>query len=107
MVYALGVPHFIVDQYKRRIFSRLSKHASDKLPDFPPTAELHQAETLEYDELARVIEGLLPRDVTIYNDFHALLVRLGAVACGKRPVCPQCPIGPQGSGLCRGIPSGE
>ena len=38
-------------------------------------------------------EGELPRDVPMYNEFHALLVRLGKDFCRKtNPKCAECPL---------------
>ena len=36
----------------------------------------------------------LPEDVALFNEYHALIVRLGKEFCKKsKPLCPKCPLG--------------
>jgi endonuclease-3 related protein len=77
LLYAGGKPLFVVDAYTRRIFSRQGFFSADA----------------DY----RTVQGLfmdnLPRDTRFYNEFHALIVRLGKERCKKkRPLCGDCPI---------------
>jgi endonuclease-3 related protein len=77
VLYAAGKPEFVVDAYTRRIFSRLG----------------YVDGGIDYDGLKEFSEKNLPRDVSVYNEFHALLVRLGKDFCRKTtPLCPQCPL---------------
>lgn len=101
MVYAFGVPHMVVDQYKRRILARIAGNPGSGFPRLG--GDFTASEQMPYAELAGMLEDQLPRDVRVYNEFHALLVRLGSLACGKRAVCASCPLGPSGSGMCRGV----
>jgi len=75
LLYALGMPVFVVDAYTRRIFSR---HGL-----VPPDCG--------YEELKGFFEEVLEPDVSFFNEFHALICRLGAEVCRKRPKCDACP----------------
>ncbi len=77
LLYALGMPAFVVDAYTYRIFSR------------------HQLidEEIGYEELHDYFMENLPSDPQLYNEFHALLVRLGKEFCRKKsPRCEECPL---------------
>jgi endonuclease-3 related protein len=76
LLYALGVPTFVVDAYTHRI---LSRHA------------LVPEET-SYEEMKGLFEGSLPRDAALYNEFHALLVAAGKEYCRPAPRCARCPL---------------
>lgn len=76
VLYAAGLPLYVVDAYTRRIFSRLG------LVDG----------RLGYDEIQRYFMERLPRNAALYNDYHAQLVRLGKDVCRPRPRCDECPL---------------
>lgn len=77
MLYAGGKLSFVVDTYTRRIFSR---HKLIK-------------EDLPYDELKCFIGKNLPKDIRLYNEYHALIVRTGKEFCSKKdPKCSLCPL---------------
>jgi endonuclease-3 related protein len=76
LLYALGKPAFVVDAYTRRIFGRLGLSAADAT----------------YDDLQRMFASALPRDVGLYNEYHALIVALGKDYCKPRPRCEGCPV---------------
>lgn len=76
LLYALHLPTFVVDAYTFRILSR--HHLA--------------AEPCSYDELQQLFMEHLPADVSRYQEFHALLVRLGKEYCRPRPRCPLCPL---------------
>ena len=75
LLYALERPVFVVDAYTIRIFSR---HGV-----LPATAG--------YEEARAFFEERLPRDVALYNEYHALLVALGNSVCRPTPRCEECP----------------
>ena len=75
-LYAAGQPLFVVDAYTRRVFTRLGV--------------LDGGES--YDEVQRVFMDGLPRDVALYNDYHAQIVRLAKDSCRVRPRCETCPL---------------
>ena len=77
LLYALGFPVFVVDAYTRRM---LSRHGL--LP-----ADVHYAEMQEF------FMDVLPADVQMFNEYHALIVRLGKDWCRKsKPLCKSCPL---------------
>ncbi len=76
LLYALGVPTFVVDAYTWRV---LSRH------------RLVPEET-SYEEMKDLFERNLPRDAKLYNEFHALLVAVGREYCRPAPRCAKCPL---------------
>ena len=78
LLYAGGRPVFVIDAYTRRA---LARHG------------LPRAISADYEELRARFESSLPRRVPLYNEFHALFVRVGKERCAARePRCPQCPL---------------
>lgn len=78
LLYALGRPSFVVDAYTRRLC-----HRHGQLPEDVP-----------YDELRDFFMDVLPEDVPLYNEYHALIVRTGNSYCKKsKPLCHLCPLG--------------
>lgn len=75
MLYAFGKPYFVVDAYTKRIFSRLGLIDSD-----------------DYEGVRKFFEKNIPRNARLYNEFHALIVRLAKEHCGKEPECRECPL---------------
>lgn len=75
-LYAFEKPVFVVDAYTARIFGR---HGL-----IWPEAG--------YEEIREYCEGGVERDVRLYNEFHALLVRLGKEHCKPKPLCAGCPL---------------
>jgi len=77
VLYAAGLPSFVVDTYTHRIFSR-----HGLVP-----------EETTYDEIQETFTHALPRDAALYNEYHALIVNLGKEFCRKtRPRCSECPL---------------
>jgi endonuclease-3 related protein len=77
LLYAQKRPIFVVDAYTRRIFSRHGVFDYDK----------------PYDEIRTFFESNLPRSARLYNEYHALLVRVGKEFCRKHePRCDACPL---------------
>ena len=76
LLYGLDKPVFVVDAYTARITARHGLIT-------PPFG---------YDELRGLFESSLPRDVQLFNEFHALLVRLGKDFCRPKPLCRGCPL---------------
>ncbi len=76
LLYAGNFPTFVVDAYTHRIFSR---HG------FIP-------EESTYDEMKSFFEGNLPKDVKLYNEYHALLVNIGKMFCKPKKICEPCPL---------------
>ena len=77
LLYAGGKPVFVVDAYTKRVFSR---HG-------------FAAQEAEYEGWQQLFQDNLPKDVKLYNEFHALIVELGKEFCSsKNPMCTKCPI---------------
>ncbi len=77
LLYAGHLPSFVVDAYTHRVFARHGWIGFD--------ADYHQIQDYIQDEL--------PADVPRYNEFHALLVRVGKDYCRKsKPQCAECPL---------------
>jgi endonuclease-3 related protein len=76
LLYGARKPVFVVDAYTYRV---LSRHG---LVD----------EVSTYDEVQELFMGHLPEDEALFNEFHALIVRLAKDFCHKKPLCPECPL---------------
>lgn len=76
LLYAGGIPIFVVDAYTKRILTRHNLIA--------PKAT--------YPEIQNLFMDNLPHDTRLYNEFHALLVQLGKEVCKRIPRCDVCPI---------------
>ncbi len=78
LLYAFDKPYFVVDAYTRRLFERLG---------YPvPKA---------YDEFRLAIEQSIPRELYLYNEFHALIVAHAKERCKASPGCAGCPLAPR------------
>lgn len=77
LLYAAGHPTFVIDAYTRRIFSRHGLVPED----------------VWYDDLQAYFMDVLEPNVVLYNEYHALLVRIAKNFCLKgKPRCAQCPL---------------
>jgi endonuclease-3 related protein len=76
LLYALDRPVFVVDAYTARITMR------HKLIE--PEAD--------YEQLRELFESNLSEDVQLFNDYHALLVRVGKEFCRPKAKCHGCPL---------------
>ena len=85
LLYALDAPAMVVDEYLRRIAIRHRLvHERAKYADIQSLAEqafVHDALRETSEELARH-----------YNEFHALVVQIGKLHCGRTPRCEGCPL---------------
>ncbi len=79
LLYAGGIPLFVVDAYTKRVFGR---HG------FVDAGA-------DYAEVQRLFMEHLPRKRPLYNEYHALIVKTGKEYCRKsKPACSNCPLGP-------------
>lgn len=75
LLYAGNKPVFVIDAYTRRIIDRLG------LPVSGP----------KYGDYQRLFMSRLDADLTLFNEYHALLVALGKHCCLKNnPHCEWC-----------------
>lgn len=79
LLYAGEKSFFVIDAYTRRIFSRQGLISGNA----------------DYQTLQSLFMENLPRNTQLYNEYHALIVRIGKEHCKKvRPLCSGCPILP-------------
>ncbi len=76
LLYAFRRPIFVVDAYTKRIFSRHGLFAAGA----------------SYEDLQDAFMKRLPSDERLFNEYHALIVRLGKLVCRKNPDCSSCPL---------------
>ena len=76
LLYALNRPVFVVDTYTARLATR---HGLIEPP-------------FDYHELQDLFQSNLPEDIQLFNEFHALIVRIGKDFCKPRPKCQACPL---------------
>ena len=79
ILYAAEKPIFVIDTYTKRVMRRIG-FKKDK-----------------YDELQNLFMNSLKKDNKLFNEYHALLVKLGKDYCRKKPLCTECPV----NELCR------
>lgn len=77
LLYALNKPVFVVDAYTKRIFLR---HGLIK-------------EGAGYSQVQDIFMRNLKKDTKLFNEYHALLVKLAKEYCRKQnPKCAICPL---------------
>jgi len=77
LLYALEKPVFVIDAYTKRVLSR--HHILD--------------EKRSYDEFQALFHSTLKKDERLFNEYHALFVKLGKTFCRKsEPLCDICPL---------------
>jgi endonuclease-3 related protein len=86
LLYALGHPVPVADEYLRRIAIRHRLHA-------PGSAKKRQG----YDALVQLTLDAFAGDpeahrARLFNEFHALTVAVGKAFCGKTADCTRCPL---------------
>jgi endonuclease-3 related protein len=74
ILYATGKPVFVIDAYTKRILKRV---------DLTPQGN-------SYHAFQALFMHNLPHEAQLFNEYHALLVRLGKDVCRRRPLCQQC-----------------
>jgi endonuclease-3 related protein len=77
LLYAAGHPVFVIDAYTRRFVDRLGLSPAGN----------------GYAAYQALFMNNLTADVTLFNEYHALLVCLGKDVCQRRPLCRQCCLG--------------
>ena len=77
LLYAGSLPSFVVDACTHRVLARHGWIAFGA----------------EYHEIQEFLQAALPQETAVYNEYHALLVRLGKDYCRKSgPRCKECPL---------------
>lgn len=81
LLYALEKPSFVIDTYTHRVLSRHFLITEDA--DYTEMRELMMSSVASAH--AEPVEAY-------YNEYHALLVRVGKEFCKPKPQCEQCPL---------------
>lgn len=76
LLYAGNYPIFVIDAYTKRILLR-HKLITDGI---------------DYNSLQRLFMKNLPQQVDLFNEYHALIVRVGKDFCNTKPHCEECPL---------------
>lgn len=76
LLYAANKPVFVIDAYTKRIFSRHGLIKKDAA----------------YEEAQYFFMSNLPKNLKLYNEYHALIVKIGKEFCKKNPKCRICPL---------------
>lgn len=76
ILYALQKPIFVVDAYTYRVLSRHNIVPEDAT----------------YEEIQDLFMSNLEHDVQLFNEYHALFVKVGKEFCKKNAVCDNCPL---------------
>lgn len=76
ILYAAEKPVFVIDAYTHRIMTRIGLAIKDN----------------SYSSFQRFFMDNLPADIKLFNEYHALLVRLGKDVCRRNPLCQKCCI---------------
>jgi endonuclease-3 related protein len=76
LLYAFDRPVFVVDAYTARVMTRHGLIESG----------------CDYEQLQELFQSSLNEDVQVFNEYHALLVRVGKEYCRPRAICSGCPL---------------
>jgi endonuclease-3 related protein len=76
LLYALDRPIFVVDAYTARVAVR---------------HELIEPDA-DYEQLRELFQSNLPQDTLLFNEYHALLVKVGKEFCKPKARCLNCPL---------------
>jgi endonuclease-3 related protein len=76
LLYALDKPVFVIDAYTKRV---LSRHALI-------------IERASYEACQALFHQEMDRDLQLFNEYHALFVRVGKEYCKPTPRCEGCPL---------------
>ena len=78
LLYAGNKPVFVIDAYTRRIIDRLGM----------------SPERQSYADYQALFMAHLPADSHLFNEYHALFVKLAKEVCRTRPLCGDCCLNP-------------
>lgn len=76
LLYAFKRPVFVIDTYTRRLFTKLGLIQGDE----------------PYEDLQICFEAELEPDVSLFNQYHALIVRHAKEKCLKTSGCRHCQV---------------
>jgi len=81
LLYALGQPAMVVDEYLRRVVTR---HGL-----MPPESKYSQIQALAESAFNADLPATRAQH---YNEFHAVIVQVGKSHCGRVAQCESCPL---------------
>ncbi len=76
LLYGADRKTFVIDKYTLRFGARYGLYG----------------EKTKYQEARAYFMDHLPHSAKLYNEYHALIVRLGATFCKSKPLCTHCPL---------------
>ncbi len=76
LLYALSKKVFVIDAYTKRFMTRHNWIKED----------------ISYHDLQGIFHKYYPKQISQYNEYHALIVKLGKDFCKPKPRCEQCPL---------------
>lgn len=76
LLYAFNRPIFVVDAYTARVAVRHGLIEPDA----------------DYEQLRDLFQSNLPQDTQLFNEYHALLVRVGKEFCRPKAKCSRCSL---------------
>ncbi|PCJ52614.1 MAG: endonuclease [Planctomycetota bacterium] len=77
LLYGGNYPIFVIDNYTKRILQRHGLITGDE----------------SYEEIRLFIENHLPEKIDLYQEFHALIVKVASNTCKtSNPLCIECPL---------------
>ncbi|MDI6889427.1 MAG: hypothetical protein QMC83_00580 [Thermodesulfovibrionales bacterium] len=76
LLYALKKPVFVIDAYTKRVLSRHKIMGHEE----------------NYEKFQVLFHTALKKDIRLFNEYHALFVRLGKTHCKTKPICGGCPL---------------
>jgi endonuclease-3 related protein len=76
LLYALEKEIFVIDAYTKRVLSRHKIVAHNE----------------SYDVFQSLFHESLKKNTKLYNEYHALFVKVGKMYCKPKPLCAECPL---------------
>lgn len=76
ILYALEKPVFVIDAYTKRVLSRHNILEHD----------------VSYDTFQVLFHSKFRENISLFNEYHALFVRLAKENCRTKPLCTGCPL---------------
>lgn len=76
LLYAFNKPSFVIDNYTYRLLYR-HKLINQKA---------------KYKDMQKLIKNNVKRNTKLFNEYHALIVKVGKKQCKKIPNCNSCPL---------------
>jgi endonuclease-3 related protein len=76
LLYAFDKPAFVVDAYTKRFLTRHNMVSAE----------------VGYQEVQKIFLDALDLDVKLFNEYHALIVKVGKDFCKPHPKCEDCPL---------------